>query len=155
MLSVFWPTFPVTQNCQCYYCYLKCETECGWEKKNREAVLLELTAAFPHSCRSANIQVKVSNDSDRSWNRWQVRDEKLRSSSNWLWGVTVEEKHCTELLHGELMAFSFLAENLDHYRRFVFTLKNSFQIAWQVACKFCCKLITMQNGRYSGGELLK
>lgn len=36
------------------------------EKKDLEAVMLELTAALPHSCESANIQVKVSNNSDRS-----------------------------------------------------------------------------------------
>lgn len=38
----------------------------GKKEKDLEAVLLEVTAAFPHSCKSANIQVKVSNDSDRS-----------------------------------------------------------------------------------------
>lgn len=94
-----------------------------------EAVLLALTAAFPHSCNSANIQVKVSNDSDRSWNRWQVRDEKPSSSYNWLWEVAVEENDCTELLHEELVVFSRLTEYSGYYRRVVFTLTNSSQMA--------------------------
>lgn len=76
----------------------------GKKEKDLEAVLLEVTAVFPHSCKSANIQVKVSNDSDRSWNRWQVRDEKQGGSSNWLWGVTVEDR--VELVPDKWTAFS-------------------------------------------------